>query len=88
MVIREGDRYSPVAVGPHEGELDVDVVMPLGHSTDPDLNGPPAEQPVVDRLLVERSAEARDRRRLQLSPGSYYPSAHNPQPSDNSRPNW
>ena len=36
------------------------------HPTDPEVNGPPAEQPVVDRLLVERSAEARDRRKLHL----------------------
>jgi hypothetical protein len=39
------------------------------HATDPEVNGPPAEEPVVDPLLVERSAEARDPCELLLSPG-------------------
>ena len=62
---------------------DVDVVVLPRHATDPEVNGPPAEEPVVDPLLVERSAEARDRCELLLSPRSCYPLAHSPQPSDN-----
>jgi hypothetical protein len=54
----------------------VDVVLLPRHPTDPEVNRPATKEPVIDRLMIERSAEARDRGQLLLTLRSYRPLPH------------